>query len=640
MSHSPKGIQERMKATRRDFIKVATAATAGWNVPTFASSEAEIRSEDLSMIYRSSFIQLQMSSERPTFASLFVDSLGNGRFLQDVMLHGTSEGKHFQVVRKDDTVEYRCEAKDELPAWSYTFTPKGFILRSFYSPTNPPDPLTLEFDPVVCHATLLGLVDPEGAISLPAVLHFPASGSIHITTTAKDTVVGYDAMRGVENYVRVSFRPASAQQKQVEYRLETVAIYPDGPSIQNDSRYDGYRRDFISIFQLNPRRRALANNSASDCCGFALYFYSMTASVAPPLVDGLHATDLMRDTLDRYVGAMKAYGMKGYGGLASQVYDTLDTYPSLVISASNYVSASNDTKWLKRNYSVVRSWAEKMVEFDIDGDGLMEYPLSGNSGSWPATLVARPANWWDTIGFGHKDAYSNALAFEAFQNMVKMARQVGSASDAVRYLRRAELLKRSYYPAFFNPATGVLAGWRSADGELHDYYFLFVGGVAVTFGLLTNEQGNRIWDRLLEKMREVGYESFRLGLPGNLIPVRRDDYVDLGKIWGGSQKADGSDGFQIYENGGATACYVYFTIQALRKLGRRQEADSIFYPMLQGFKDGGFQGRGPNGQTYDWMAWDGTPHGYEGLLVESYLALLAGVPTDYNAEKSMPARQS
>jgi hypothetical protein len=45
--------------------------------------------------------------------------------------------------------------------------------------------------------------------------------------------------------------------------------------------------------------------------------------------------------------------------------------------------------------------------------------------------------------------------------------------------------------------------------------------------------------------------------------------------------------------------------------------------MLRGFEEGGFQGRGSNGMTYDWKAWDGTPHGYEGLLVDGYQALLA-----------------
>jgi hypothetical protein len=147
--------------------------------------------------------------------------------------------------------------------------------------------------------------------------------------------------------------------------------------------------------------------------------------------------------------------------------------------------------------------------------------------------------------------------------------------------------------------------------------------VAITYGLIPPDKANAIMDRLLAKMKESGYTKFEYGLPGNLIPIRRGDYTDHDKRFGGPEKEDGSDGFQIYENGGATACWDYFTLQALYQLGRHEDADAMLFPMLEGFEKGGFQGFGPNGLTYDWKAWDGTPHGYEGLLVDGYQTLLA-----------------
>ena len=176
-----------------------------------------------------------------------------------------------------------------------------------------------------------------------------------------------------------------------------------------------------------------------------------------------------------------------------------------------------------------------------------------------------------------------------------------------------------------NPKTGVLAGWKSADGELHDYYFTFVNGMAITFGLVPRAAADKIMDRMLAKMKEVGYDRFDLGLPGNLIPVARKDYAHLELRWGGGQREDNSDGFQIYENGGASACFAYYTIQALYDLGRQKEADAMLFGVLEGIERRGFQGRGPNGMTYDWKAWDGTPNGYEGFLVDNYLVLLAVV---------------
>ncbi|MGH7980849.1 MAG: hypothetical protein ACREE6_15840, partial [Limisphaerales bacterium] len=220
--------------------------------------------------------------------------------------------------------------------------------------------------------------------------------------------------------------------------------------------------------------------------------------------------------------------------------------------------------------------------------------------------------------------YANALAYRALRGMRAMAQQGGHVDDANRYAAAADKLKAVYFDTFYDPKTGVLAGWRSADGQLHDYYFLWVNGIAIHYGLVpTKKQANDIMDRLLAKMREVGYTNFELGLPGNLISVARKDYVDLRVRFGGGKRADNADGFQIYENGGATACFSYFTLAALYDLGRINDGDHILMPLLDGFAKGGFQGFGNNGLSKDWKMWDGTCKGYEGLLTDNYYALLA-----------------
>jgi hypothetical protein len=407
----------------------------------------------------------------------------------------------------------------------------------------------------------------------------------------------------------------------IDYTLEVVAIYPGPPELARDSRFDGFRRNWLNIFQLNPRLRVLANHAASDPCAFTVFEYSSMAERTPPLAPGLTALDLIRQTLDRYLSGMKAYGMAGVQ--PDVPYDFLDTYPSLLIAAGDYVRGSNDEAWLKKNYAGLKDWAAKMLARDLQGSGLLEYPASGDSGSWTEQVTVRPANWWDTIGFGHEDAFSNALAYHALLGMAEMARRADRPEDAQLYASRAQKIGSVYFDTFYNPTTGLLAGWRSADGKLHDYYFLFVNGAAIIYGLVPRDKANQIMDHLLAKMKAVGYTHFEYGLPGNLVPIRREDYVHHELSSGGGEKEDGSDGFQIYENGGATACFAYFTIQALYQLGRHKEADAILLPMLRGFEEGGFQGFGPNGRSYDWKAWDGTPHGYEGLLVDGYQALLA-----------------
>ena len=144
-------------------------------------------------------------------------------------------------------------------------------------------------------------------------------------------------------------------------------------------------------------------------------------------------------------------------------------------------------------------------------------------------------------------------------------------------------------------------------------------------------------DRLLAKMREVGYTRFDLGLPGNLVSVARKDYAHKEPRFGGGLREDNADGFQRYENGGATACFAYFTLAALYDLGRCEEADSMLLPMLHAFEQGKFEGTGANGLSNDWRAWDGTAWGYEGFLVDNYYTLLAVMARDNAAKSNGPS---
>lgn len=363
-------------------------------------------------------------------------------------------------------------------------------------------------------------------------------------------------------------------------------------------------------------------------CIYTVYLCSSSPEDSP-LAEGLTALDLVRETLDRYLAGRLAYGLLGYDydknydiPESSTSCNYLDSYPSLLIAACYYASGSGDKDWFNHNYSGIMKWADKMLKTDSDQDGLLEFCLSGNSGSWKGDSTMRPANWWDTIGFGHKDAYSNALAYHALKLLEETARACGHAEDAAMFKSRAGKLKAIYTNTFYNPATGVLAGWKSADGQLHDYYFTFVNGVAICYDLIEPALAHRIMDSMLLKMKQVGFNNFELGLPGNLIPVIRADYTDLNPDVGGGKRSDNLDGFQIYENGGATACFTYYTIRALQMLGRDKEADTILLPLLKSMSAGNFQGRCANGKTKDWKSWTGECWGYEGFLVDNYMFLL------------------
>lgn len=578
--------------------------------------------------FQSRHLAIGLSRTAPAFSAFAVDSLGQGKLSANPVLAPAQAVAGLELAGQT----YQAAGR---PVWAVSWSEKSLSLRSVAREGGLAPPFSLTFDQKANHATLLGIMKPgERKVSLPCVLHLPDMGTLRITCNVPGAQLDYDARRRAKPaFVRIDFPPATAAQPLVEYRLEVVSIHPTFPGIDPNPLYDGFRRDWLNIFQVNPRVQMLANNASSDPCSFTLFEYSDLARHTPPLAPGLTANDLIRMTLDRYLAGALGYGQVGY---ACQPVDadlipwptpftSLDTLPSLLISACNYVEGSGDRNWARGNYAKLASWGREMFAADKDGNGLIEYPGSGNLGDRP-TRERRPSNWWDTVNFGHEDAFANALAYRAGTMFAALARQLGSEDDARFFGERSAKLRASYAPALLNPATGLLAGWKSADGQLHDYAFTFVQGMAVTFGLLEEAAAHAVMDRLLAKLQAVGYARFELGLPGNLIPVRRGDYVDHDtppEVHGVPRLEDGSDGFQYYENGGATGCWAYYTVKALYQLGRVADAQRIFHPMLAGYARGEFQGFGANGMSRDWRDWQGGCHGYEGLLVDNYHALLA-----------------
>ena len=613
---------------RRHFLKTVGASGAVALISRHCSYAQVAGDADSTLHFTSPSLDVQLSAVAPEFLSLSLDGLGKGRRGAN-SIDRRNPGHGFRAssarIANGLRVEYRSKwgSDNAAAAWTIEVTDHRFVATSVWSPAEEPVPLIFHFGLNQVHTTVLGLFQHDGLLATPAVLHFPGQGSMRLTASTGG--IGLTYTSDLEQQLATLALPgASDLHPRISYTFDATAIYPDVPGIDGDPRFDAFRRNWLDVLQLNPQTKALANNTASDTCAFCYYEYADVATLTPALAPGLTAFDLMKQTLERVLAGGQAYGMPGLDNFPLTAAS--DTYPSLLIAAANCVRAGGNDAWLAANYEGIRGWAESMLATDKDGDGLIKYGFSGNSGSWPdGSPQFRPSNWWDTIGFGYEDAYANALAFRAFSNMAIMASKLGKAADAVRFKAAAEKLRSIYYGHFLDPDTGVLAGWRSADGQLHDYYFLWVNGIAIHYGLVEKPQANAIMDKLLAKMKQAGYDKFNMGLPGNLITVTLKDYVHRTEDarFGGGVLADNSDGFQNYENGGATGSFAFFTLAALYDLGRKEEADQILFPMLTEYDRCGFEGRDAKGNSNDWRRWDGTAKGYEGLLTDNYYALLA-----------------
>ena len=624
---------------RRKFIK--SISVLGLSIPLLKPIELFGQINNDSFTFHSPFMEAVMQMDYPQLDSLWVDSLGKNESAENPLLTGDKITGIYRSEVSEKSISYRLknQEKNSLPAWKFKFSNESIQIISGKSEIS--DPFNITFNQELNYTTVLGIMKERNKVALPCLIHLPDMGTFRVTSNVSGLELFTEARRAnsegkgclKHNFVSISFPAASDKHPQIIYQLDVVSIHPDVTGIENNTLYDGFRRNFINVFQVNPRLGVLANNSSSDPCAFTLYSYAQLAQYTPPLANGLMAMDLVKMTLDRYINGMKAYGLVGYtanyegsdsNGWRSK-YDSLDSHPSLLMAACYYINYEKDNRWLNENLSSLIGWADIVVKNDIDDDGLIEYPESGNYGTWEG--VRRPANWWDTVGFGHKDAYSNALAYRALK-LFGIILKNANKHECQKYLGHAAKIESAYFSTFYNPETGVLAGWKSTDGQLHDYYFTFVNSIAISYGLIDEEQGNRVMDTLLSKMESVGFTDFSLGLPGNLIPVKKGDYTAFDHRWGGPSLEDGTDGFQIYENGGATACYSYFMVDALRKLKRNSDADKILHPILKSISEGNFSGKCANGMSKDWKTWEGECWGYEGFLVDNYLVLLAVIELD------------
>lgn len=294
----------------------------------------------------------------------------------------------------------------------------------------------------------------------------------------------------------------------------------------------------------------------------------------------------------------------------------LDANAAPLIAAWDYVEATGDKRWLAWQIEKLELMADFMAKQDADGDGLIELKNSGNYGE-----MTGYNSTWDCYNSGHKDGYTNLLAYRAWRCLADLETQLGRSKEQTRYKQLADRLEANFAKTLYNPATGWLAWWKSADGQLHDYASPAITSMAIVCGLVEPTKGREMLARLWKKVGEVGFKRFDLGLPITLIPVRKGDYIGVPDSPRVPKREDGTDTFGIYLNGGCCVANAIDFLTANYVVGEQERADLILHAMLERQQRGGFQnGFGGGGE---FLTWEGKPCGYEGHLTCSWSFLQA-----------------
>ena len=499
--------------------------------------------------------------------------------------------------------------------------------------------LVFPFDPKVTPTTVLPSIwQDNGFFRLPAIINAPDFGPMLLKEAH-----GRDIRGTLEG---------SRKDKVADLTLELSTLTPDSPitltltplllpapSGLRDAAdlWPATRRGWLNALQPCARwgepgkpfsapAGILGNNIISDPASCSLWFYADQAFLLPEPAPGIPLLPLVRRSIDYWLDQRMKRDDKGrLTGEVSGYWDYgnfLDAEASPIISAWDYVESTRDLDWLKARLERLELVADFLALRDVDHDGFVEAVQSGNRG----TLVQpnRSCAWWDALNCGHKDGYTNALIYRAWRCLGDLESKLGRTAQNAAYTRLADNLKSVYAKTLYNPQTGWLAWWKSADGELHDYASPTLNGLAIEYGLVEPALGRQILDRLWKKMADAGFTRFDLGVPPMLVPVHRSDYL-LPVTIGIPKREDGTDTFGQYMNGGITAGHVLHFLAAHYVLGEPERADKVLRAMLERQMRGEFQNgvRDADLQGIDWTTWDGKPSGYEGYLADSFRFLQA-----------------
>jgi hypothetical protein len=512
-------------------------------------------------------------------------------------------GQHYRLVWKISAEGLSCEvtrtARRSSLAWHSAAWAIG--LRNSATPSH-----------------VLGRLIEEGesgAVELPALLNLPRFGSWRIERKSGDGWARSDCFRANDLNV-FELKVGEERTREGLYRLKggthhanftlrparpRLDLQPDAPAVVRRA----LERTQLTALTFRADTATLSNNGASMHCPICLDTWSAVSLPAGEILPGFPAHELVRYSLERWLtgGPGYAAGRLLQDGASHDADDEyLMTGASALRGLGDYLTHAATAAWFREFRPYILKKLTAARDRDLDGDGLIEsHHRTGVSGTSQWSTC-----WFDVISFGWKDAFANAILYGALGQLALGLRRFNEAAEAAQLERWASWLHANYRGAFWNEATGWLAGWRCRDNKLHDYCFLPVNGAAIAAGLLGDDEARAVLRRLLAEMNRVKMPDPSLGMPGNLWHIPDADLADI------------MQGYPLgyYQNGGRTHAQTRHLVMALYRYGMKREADRLLERLCAGFAEARVFGGNQSG--VDWRYWDDRPCGYEGLLTDQF----------------------
>ncbi len=420
----------------------------------------------------------------------------------------------------------------------------------------------------------------------------------------------------------------------VELTLKVLdECYPAFPD-EDNPKYNGLKRNWINAFALNRELFDMGDN---------IYFHGtghlaihMKADLLQIMNDDIEQFKIIRRVYEKQVERSFKESQAHDGEVSVSFFHkekeknygcAVDSTPGAIIGLTGI--ASWNLPFAKKLLPNAIKAADFLLAQDIDKDGIFEVAFAGDYMGQPAELGYQ-TNWWDNFSFGHKDIYFNYLCHRALRELSSLLEKCNMHDVSARYRKQLEKFDKSFFDTFYNKETGLMAGWISRNGKVHDYGFTFAVSMGINEGLIPKEEGKKMLKILLSAMKKEGYGDLRFGIPGNVMPVAQQDTINWPCMsdWG------------RYENGGLNGMNGFHFLTSMYNVGLNKEADKILFAILDTYeKDFTHSGLMPGYcRSVDWRTKEGVACGYN-YLADNYYFLLSVYAGKFNIPHSAVVRE-
>ena len=278
--------------------------------------------------------------------------------------------------------------------------------------------VTLPFNPRMAATSVLPArwLPPDG-FALPAVLNAADFGQLLVRQTGTPAVTGRFTGSRRKHLIDVAFEipaPPAGETLRLDFTFWRLPT-PDGV---DEATWRPIRRGWWNVYQPcvfgndlgcremseNAPAGVLANNAISDPVSCLYAFLADHALLVKELAPEIPAESTLRHSVEWWLDRRTDPSgvVVGYG----EIRDMLDAPPSILVAACACVELSGDLEWAGKRIGQLERIADYLASRDVDQDGIVESPKSGNANTLHEP--ERGATAWDTINSGHKELYINA----------------------------------------------------------------------------------------------------------------------------------------------------------------------------------------------------------------------------------------